>query len=410
MRKTTNSRRISLEMLERRSLLAGNITALVDGGSLVLTGDATANGVAIHQADTGKYVVSGFGLDGSATLINGMNSPQVFSNITADLVIDLRDGDDVLVLSNNAAQRQSLADQLSGGTAGTIAASPVATNTNTVSANQVAVPRNLQIQTGADDDGVALNVNVGGASGGYAVVSTGAGADTLLVKTSTFQRNLAFDTGDGADVVGISKTHVHDSLFATLGIGSDKFAMSGSSARAISVNASDGADTVQILTSSSTEETAVSTGGGNDRLTINGLNAANLSVLTGAGDDYVAVSHANLTDAATIGTGDGDDQVSLDFVDADNDLVVLLGNGDDSLRVTNTTAGSASFSGSNGNDVLDLRSPNCSTGTNHFGSAGISGFETILAPQQQHGGGSDGGSDGGRDGGSDGGSDGGHDH
>jgi len=175
-------RQCAVESLENRALLAGNVTAIVDDGSLVVRGDVAGNGVAIHQTDIGRYVVTGFDL-GGATTVNGSSSPQIFNGVTADIVVDLQGGDDVLVMSNNAATRQSLADEASGGTAGTIAASPEPLTTN-VSPGQVGVPRNLLIQTGDGNDGVGLNVKALNASGGSARVDTGAGMDRVSVKNS----------------------------------------------------------------------------------------------------------------------------------------------------------------------------------------------------------------------------------
>ena len=112
------SRGLSLEPCERRALLAGNVTALVDDGSLVIAGDAAANGVAIQQTNTGRYVVTGFDLDG-ATTVNGGSAPVVLDGVTNDVVVDLRDGDDALVVSNSAANLQALAASVSAGAAGT---------------------------------------------------------------------------------------------------------------------------------------------------------------------------------------------------------------------------------------------------------------------------------------------------
>src|SRR3954465_2470515 len=67
MRKT---RKLNVEGLENRALLAGNVAVSVSGGTLFITGDGFGNGVAVQQLDSGKYFVSGFGLNGSNTTVN----------------------------------------------------------------------------------------------------------------------------------------------------------------------------------------------------------------------------------------------------------------------------------------------------------------------------------------------------
>src|SRR5258708_6010556 len=100
MKKSLYLRRPALEGLERRALLAGNVTAFFNSGSLLLSGDAAANGVSIEQVAGGKYVVSGFALDGSPTLINGAPY-KVFSGVTNDVAVNLEGGNDLLVIGNN---------------------------------------------------------------------------------------------------------------------------------------------------------------------------------------------------------------------------------------------------------------------------------------------------------------------
>src|SRR5688572_29531503 len=48
-------RKLGVEGLERRSMLAGNIHAEVNGGVLVITGDDAGNGVSVQQLGEGKY-------------------------------------------------------------------------------------------------------------------------------------------------------------------------------------------------------------------------------------------------------------------------------------------------------------------------------------------------------------------
>jgi len=81
------------EVLENRLTPDGNVSAVLRGGSLFLTGDARANEIMITQPSLGTFVVRS--LDG-ATTINGRATAQTFRNVTANVNINLGNGDDVV--------------------------------------------------------------------------------------------------------------------------------------------------------------------------------------------------------------------------------------------------------------------------------------------------------------------------
>ena len=54
------SRRMAVEQLEGRSLLAGVVSAFVSGGSLIITGDNSDNAVVVQDQGDGNYAVTGF--------------------------------------------------------------------------------------------------------------------------------------------------------------------------------------------------------------------------------------------------------------------------------------------------------------------------------------------------------------
>src|SRR4051812_4522706 len=113
-------RKLGVEGLERRSMLAGNIHAEVNGGVLVITGDDLGNGVSVQQLGEGKYFVSGFSVNGGNTTTNGNADGHVFSGAKSGINVDLNGGPDLFIVSNSAFRRAQLASQFSGGTAGPI--------------------------------------------------------------------------------------------------------------------------------------------------------------------------------------------------------------------------------------------------------------------------------------------------
>src|SRR5687768_11343178 len=95
-------RRLLAEVLERRSVLNGDVTVAVVAGDLVITGDAGHNYINVWQDAGGDWMVAGFYINNhsaTTTNVNGQATPQTFSGVTGDLLVDMGDGDDHFILS-----------------------------------------------------------------------------------------------------------------------------------------------------------------------------------------------------------------------------------------------------------------------------------------------------------------------
>ena len=87
-------RRLFLEGLERRAMLAGDVFASVSGsGNLTITGDSDDNSIEITQLTATSFSITG--LDG--TLINGESDIEV--DVSGNVTIDLRNGDDTVAIT-----------------------------------------------------------------------------------------------------------------------------------------------------------------------------------------------------------------------------------------------------------------------------------------------------------------------
>lgn len=84
-------RLVACERLEPRLALAGNFTAYVSGGTLVVRGDDRGAEISISQPAPGQLTVSGTG-----TTINRAVAPATVSGVTANLFIRLGRGSDHL--------------------------------------------------------------------------------------------------------------------------------------------------------------------------------------------------------------------------------------------------------------------------------------------------------------------------
>jgi hypothetical protein len=190
-RARVSGRHCSFEALEGRQMMAGDVTAKISGGDLVIKGDSLANGITIAAGTTaGTVVVTGITAGGSATTVNGGTTAVTLSGFTGDLKIDLKGGDD------------------------------------NVSVTGLAV----------SDDGK---------------IKAGRGADTVSVSDTTFGDDFKTDLGDGDDTLtldsvtvtgrtkieghhGDDDTTITDSTFSklhvSLGRGDDTLTMSGTKA------------------------------------------------------------------------------------------------------------------------------------------------------------------------------------
>ncbi|HVV98945.1 MAG TPA: hypothetical protein VHB77_01325, partial [Planctomycetaceae bacterium] len=151
-------RRLGLESLEDRRLLAGDITASLAAGSLTLVGGSADDSLVITQSSTGDLVVTGL----NGTTINGKTeyTAKVLHNLTirtndgndsitiqgaaipGDLTINTGNGDDTVVLAGQ-----------------TVTPDPAAEQTEEEEVIPTSVGRNLSIVMGSGQD----SLNLGGA-------------------------------------------------------------------------------------------------------------------------------------------------------------------------------------------------------------------------------------------------------
>src|SRR5258708_7576270 len=103
--------RPSLEALEDRSVPAGAVTAVMNGGTLVITGDAANNAIEIQGNHRGTIDV--FALD-SDTVINKQPGMVTFVGFNGGITLNMGDGHDAVVISNVNAKGGLSADMGSG--------------------------------------------------------------------------------------------------------------------------------------------------------------------------------------------------------------------------------------------------------------------------------------------------------
>jgi hypothetical protein len=300
-------RRLAAESLENRALLAGNITAVVDGGVLRLTGDGASNGVRIRQSGDNLEVV-GTLLAGTATTING-DATFTASGVTNGLVATLGNGNDVIRLANDNGP--------------------------------VTIAGTIVVSTGNGNDRVTGSLK----NNASEVFHLGPGADRISLNNSTLG-NLAIN-GDpllnangSSDEVLLTRVRTSGAAAIRTGGGSDRVEIDGASSFPLSLTIAtgDGSDQIEI---EGTTDVPVQVG-----------NA--LTIETGRGNDEVRLRDVNVNGVLTIVNLDGESKVELERVKATDGLFAWLGAGDDELRIRNSSSARAGLVGGLGSDTLTL--------------------------------------------------------
>lgn len=164
-----NDLEFDIESLENRRMMAGDVSVRVTGGGdLRVHGDQGDNQVVIRASDTaGQFLVEGM----NGTMING-RSAIVVENVTDDMRINLKGGDNALILTGIDVSGDH---------------------------HDFRVPDDLSIQTGNGNDGVRLDL---ASAGDDIQVRTRGGEDAVLVFVETADR-ISVDTGSQDDVASL---------------------------------------------------------------------------------------------------------------------------------------------------------------------------------------------------------------
>jgi hypothetical protein len=219
----------------------GNVTAQNKGGSLVVIGDGSANGVFIEPGPgANQLVVGGF----NGTTVNGSLLPQVISGIAKNVNVNLEDGDDDLVIQD------------------------------------VQVPGRLLVKLDTGDDTFDYT---DGSVAGNASVKAGKGVDQVIFSTMSVGGNLKIKGEGEPDDIGLDLVSVTKNTTITGGDGDDTVFVAGGSAFTgrFKVASDRGFDQVDLEDSTFTNKVSVALGAENDEVSLGGITAQNLVTLDG---------------------------------------------------------------------------------------------------------------------------------
>lgn len=312
----------SLESLESRHALAGNVIAVFTDGTLTILGDEQSNGVnIIYDVATKQHRIGGSEAGGSATTINGAATRAVFSGVK-HVQVRLGAGDDKLDFG--------AADQV-----------------------YTAVGKGkLSIEMGSGNDTVEL-----GRGGNNPSVGTDV-AHRLYVK-----KGIWVDLGDGNDQLDVANLKTNKSLIVQAGKGNDvidfptEFTPAGAAAPlkfAVNIKGN----------------LHVYLGDGDDDLTLWHVRVGeHLKVLDPSGPSMVSIVDVGVNEKVQISTGSSGDFVNLDYVVAD-ELQLRTNSGNDDVNINHTRFKRMNVKTGSGSDDLTLRNSRTSYVTYLDGGGG----------------------------------------
>ncbi len=365
MSKSKRTSRFHMERLEDRQMMAGDVTAYVQNGTLYVKEASghvgAAQAVQVSELNNGSIRVQGaFSSTGGAkTKVNGKDFVDFPIAVWKDISINLGGGSDQLTVHD-----------ISGFSLFVDVAGPGGNDNDTVTMNRVFTRGrvsitmgdgvdNLVLQTvqvgnnaGGDDESLHINTGVrspavnadrdnvtilGSTVFGSTEISTGANADFVAVRNSTLGDS-AFDpttinTGTGADIVELGS---RPGLVEGVGLAGNLFITAGTDAEV-------DVDKVKLVDVFGDHNIVMHLGAGDDQLDMVNVQARN---------DYVLYGEK------------GNDTMRLTQVEAFEDFFALMGEGSDTLDITFVKAQKVQLDGGDGDgyDKLFLyQSPNIPT-------------------------------------------------
>jgi hypothetical protein len=317
---------LAVEALERRELLAGNVTATVQGKMLLITGDDAANGVVVtYRASDKTYRVIGQNAGGSPTTVNGLDTSQAANIVplggVKQVAVYLRGGDDSFAVGSPQAVDTVIAkwfsidmgdgnDSVTLGTSGNPANGPapnvtsLRTGTRTtihlgagndhLSMAQANIGRSLHITAGDGDDDVIFAtefVPAGSTTAnlfpvhvfGNARIELGSGADQLDLKNSIVDGNLRITDYVGAADIHLDNLTVRKLIDVDTGHDADQIAIDQVHAGQLTIDTNGGVDDVD-LTRSRFKTVNAKLGGARDTLLLRNVTSTTATFLDGEAD------------------------------------------------------------------------------------------------------------------------------
>lgn len=331
------AKRLSVERLENRELMAGDVSAAVQGQMLVITGDAEANGIVLtYSSASQSYRVSGTVQDSGQTTINGLDDTTSAAGVefsgVKQVYVGLGAGDDDFQVGSPAAvdtviQQWLTIDMGDGDDNVVLGAAGNAPSGAAPIARSLSVGTSLNVDLGAGDDhlsiantsvGFKLNITAGDGDDhiDFDTEFTPQGATTPTIFPVQVRNNAFISLGGGADELTLKNASIQGSLMILDGAGAADMTLSNVNVKKrIDIHTSDEADQID-LTFVRARQIAMNTNGGVDDVHLDNCKFTTMNLKLGAARDHLVMNHTRTSLAAHI---DGEAQGSA-FIAANNGL------------------------------------------------------------------------------------------
>jgi hypothetical protein len=310
---SNRNRKLNMERMEAREMMAGDVTASVSNGTLYLSEAAGQagrdNSVIISQIAPGRIRVAGNATTTDASVSKIFNgnfhnlTPAAFQdfNVTGGLVVKFGGGSDLVVF-----------DQLAPPTFKDV-------NIDLAAPPIVAAPKVAGGITGVlppDNDNLIMwgaNIN------GNLTVNTGVGSDWVYIANTPITGNVSINTGAGADTAQLQN------IVGTIG----------------------GSVDIQLYSSLAEKDADVAW---LDHVAAYG----NINVRGGDGADIIHLDHVTTYKDFNLDAGAGDDKLEINYACAVDNFFAKLGDGNDNATITDlyTIHGKTQLDAGNGSDSL----------------------------------------------------------
>jgi hypothetical protein len=352
MSKFSKSNRFHMERLEDRQMMAGDIHAFINNGTLFIQEEVGHFGghqnVQVDVLPNGKVRLQGATspINPAGSKVNGKDVVEFLIPNTQILHIDvnLGGGQDLVHVIGVPGQNLPLINDVK------INVSDPLDNPNDVDVvlvEDVTVRGKLDVLTGAGRDIVRVHdslvaqnmtiragtTNSGGLSDSDQVVvdgvrvdrslliTTGEGNDTVTVKNVNLPRgdqggHMTIDTGNGADAINVGSIPVVVPVGSPLASFGPVTAAGGLHIKA-GTDLQNDVDTVRILDAFFDQNIVVELGAGNDNLNmVHALAGASITLAGQKGNDTMNVVEVEASDGFFAFLGEGDDILNMTFVKA----------------------------------------------------------------------------------------------
>ncbi len=312
-KKTDMYRRLSVQSLEERNLLAGNVFGYTNGPTLNFVGDLQDNAMVFEEIAPNTVRATGL----AGTTINGLPSQNFTLRPIESIAIYFGNGKNQVIVHN-----LSLTDTPDGSLS--IATSDLE---DTIVVDQVATSDSVSIQSYGGDDQIIINQLE--TNDFYS--STRAGNDNVEIFDSRVNEFKLF-AGDGFDQIKIDRLDVNYDfrLFAN-----------------------DGGSDIQLENLQVGQDLQVGATDGDDLVYINGTHTGNhLTIWTGNGDDHQEIHNSSTGGELGLSGGHDRDTLLARNCQAGTRFLVTMGDGDDQTILKDVTASTISLHTGADNDFL----------------------------------------------------------